>query len=229
MTTPHTATRRTPHHARTATCDAHAHARRDYRTLTRPSMHRMHTAQESEHTDHSHGAGRVHSDRNSSPDATRDTRRLTLTHRAHSTTVRVCTHQGARSQHQNSSCLPLPDIGHIGPSLLSIDHSRDSRSHPPVRQVIARAQLLPLLRHCYRRCCCSHYRRHGLERCIGHGLERCSGHQLKRCCARGSSAGWTRTERRRHLCASASAEEPAATAAGLPYWEWARAPAARLR
>ena len=190
----------------------------------------MHTAQESEHTDHSHGAGRVHSDRNSSPDATRDTRRLTLTHRARAQHhgSRLHTHQGARSQHQNSSCLPLPDIGPIGPSLLSIDHSRDSRSHPPVRQVIARAQLLTLLRHCYRLCCCSHYRRHGLECCIGHGLERCSGQELKRCCARGSSAGWTRTERRRHLCASASPEEPAAsaTAAGLPR---ARAPAARLR
>ena len=147
-------------------------------------------------------------------------------------------HRGSRvhtpmSQLQNSSCLPLPDIG---PSLLSIDHSRDSRSHPPGAAGDREAQLLPLLRHCYRRCCCSHYRRHELkrrsghelERCIGHELERCSGHELKRCCARGSSAGWTRTERRRHLCASASPEEPAAsaTAAGLPR---ARAPAARLR
>lgn len=57
-------------------------------------------------------------------------------------------HRGSRvhtpmSQLQNSSCLPLPDIG---PSLLSIDHSRDSRSHPPGAAGDREAQLLPLLR-----------------------------------------------------------------------------------
>ena len=84
---PHTATRPLPHHARTANCDQVTHTHGTTETTVHLHMHQMHTAQESEHTDHSHGAGRVHSDRNSTPDVTRDTRRISLTHRARARTA----------------------------------------------------------------------------------------------------------------------------------------------